>query len=161
MKVGLVTRTSTRCRAASTTKSGLVDMGRVLRHLSATVCLLAVLAGAAPVRADEPVVRAVVFYHPGCAHCQQVMSVDLPPLVAWVIGTRAAPGVARAARAALVAMTFAGSAFSIYLTFLEPFVIGATCAWCLTSAVLMTVLLVAAVPSMPGPRTPVPSATAR
>ncbi|MEM7495081.1 MAG: vitamin K epoxide reductase family protein [Myxococcota bacterium] len=31
-----------------------------------------------------------------------------------------------------------GTAFSMYLTFLEPFVIGATCAWCLTSAVIMT-----------------------
>jgi uncharacterized membrane protein len=27
------------------------------------------------------------------------------------------------------------------LTFLDPFVIGATCAWCLTSAVLITALL--------------------
>ncbi|OPZ60099.1 MAG: Vitamin K epoxide reductase family protein [Deltaproteobacteria bacterium ADurb.Bin510] len=33
-----------------------------------------------------------------------------------------------------------GLGFSIYLTFLEPFVIGATCAWCLTSAVIMAVL---------------------
>jgi len=33
-----------------------------------------------------------------------------------------------------------GTTFSIYLTFLEPFVIGATCAWCLTSAVVMTLL---------------------
>jgi uncharacterized membrane protein/thiol-disulfide isomerase/thioredoxin len=31
-----------------------------------------------------------------------------------------------------------GTLFSIYLTFLEPFVIGATCSWCLTSAVLIT-----------------------
>jgi uncharacterized membrane protein len=31
-----------------------------------------------------------------------------------------------------------GLLFSIYLTFLEPFVIGATCAWCLSSAVIMT-----------------------
>jgi uncharacterized membrane protein len=38
-------------------------------------------------------------------------------------------------------MTVVGTLFSIYLTFLEPFVIGATCAWCLTSAVLMTVLM--------------------
>lgn len=30
-----------------------------------------------------------------------------------------------------------GLVFSIYLTFLEPFVIGATCAWCLTSAICM------------------------
>jgi uncharacterized membrane protein len=33
-----------------------------------------------------------------------------------------------------------GILFSIYLTFLEPFVIGATCAWCLTSAVVITLL---------------------
>ncbi len=34
-----------------------------------------------------------------------------------------------------------GALFSIYLTFLEPFVIGATCAWCLTSAIVMNLLL--------------------
>jgi uncharacterized membrane protein len=38
-------------------------------------------------------------------------------------------------------MTLFGTLFSIYLTFLEPFVIGATCAWCLASAVIMTALL--------------------
>lgn len=38
-------------------------------------------------------------------------------------------------------MALLGTIFSIYLTFLEPFVIGATCAWCLTSAVIMGVLL--------------------
>jgi uncharacterized membrane protein len=37
-----------------------------------------------------------------------------------------------------------GTAFSIYLTFLEPFVIGATCAWCITSSILMTVILLSA-----------------
>jgi uncharacterized membrane protein len=39
-----------------------------------------------------------------------------------------------------------GTLFSVYLTFLEPFVIGATCAWCLTSAVVMTLLLWATAP---------------
>jgi uncharacterized membrane protein len=34
-----------------------------------------------------------------------------------------------------------GVLFSTYLTFLEPFVIGATCMWCITSAVLMILLL--------------------
>lgn len=34
-----------------------------------------------------------------------------------------------------------GALFSIYLTFLEPFVIGATCLWCLSSAVIMLFLL--------------------
>lgn len=64
------------------------------------------------------------------------------------VGIGAAWGVARyanglwanLAKLALVGMAWFGLAFSIYLTFLEPFIIGATCAWCLTSAVLMTVL---------------------
>lgn len=39
------------------------------------------------------------------------------------------------------AVAAGGTLFSIYLTFLEPFVIGATCIWCLTSAVAITGLL--------------------
>lgn len=42
---------------------------------------------------------------------------------------------------ALFALAVVGTLFSVYLTFLEPFVLGATCAWCLTSAVLQTLLL--------------------
>jgi uncharacterized membrane protein/glutaredoxin len=42
---------------------------------------------------------------------------------------------------ALLGMTSFGVLFSIYLTYLEPFVIGAVCAWCLTSAVIMTALM--------------------
>jgi uncharacterized membrane protein len=38
----------------------------------------------------------------------------------------------------LLALTTFGILFSIYLTFLEPFVIGAVCTWCLISAVIMT-----------------------
>ncbi len=34
-----------------------------------------------------------------------------------------------------------GVVFSTYLTFLEPFVIGATCLWCLMSAIIMLLLL--------------------
>ena len=36
-----------------------------------------------------------------------------------------------------------GVFFSIYLTFLEPFVIGATCAWCITSVIVITLLFLA------------------
>ncbi len=50
------------------------------------------------------------------------------------------------ARLALLAGAIGGVAFSIYLTFLEPFVIGATCVWCLTSAVVITVLMLLATP---------------
>lgn len=46
---------------------------------------------------------------------------------------------------ALLALTALGVLFSIYLTYLEPFVIGAVCAWCLTSAVVMTLLLLVSV----------------
>jgi uncharacterized membrane protein len=41
----------------------------------------------------------------------------------------------------MFAMCLFGAFFSIYLTYLEPFVIGAVCSWCLTSAVIITVLL--------------------
>jgi uncharacterized membrane protein len=43
-------------------------------------------------------------------------------------------------------MALGATGFSIYLTFLEPFVIGASCAWCLTSAVATTLILLAATP---------------
>jgi uncharacterized membrane protein/glutaredoxin len=73
-------------------------------------------------------------------------------LGAWTLGTRGAPGIARAGRIMLLAMLFAGTGFSIYLTFLEPFVIGATCAWCVTSAILMTASLAVAVRVIPARR---------
>ena len=41
----------------------------------------------------------------------------------------------------LPVLALIGVLVSIYLTFLEPFVIGATCLWCLTSAIIMTGLL--------------------
>lgn len=37
--------------------------------------------------------------------------------------------------------TLTGVLFSAYLTFLEPFIIGAVCAWCLLSAIILTLLL--------------------
>lgn len=40
---------------------------------------------------------------------------------------------------ALLAMSAFGVLFSIYLIYLEPFVIGAACDWCLMSAVVMSV----------------------
>ena len=39
-------------------------------------------------------------------------------------------------------MTLFGVLFSIYLTYLELFVIHAICSWCLSSAVIITVLFV-------------------
>ncbi|CAG0932617.1 hypothetical protein TFLX_02683 [Thermoflexales bacterium] len=62
-------------------------------------------------------------------------------IIAWGIERRGPVPLKRLAALALVLMTLGGMLFSIYLTFLEPFVIGATCAWCLTSAILMTALV--------------------
>jgi uncharacterized membrane protein len=41
----------------------------------------------------------------------------------------------------LLGLTVAGLLFSIYLTWLELFIIQAICAWCVSSAVITTLLL--------------------
>jgi uncharacterized membrane protein len=69
-------------------------------------------------------------------------------LASWAAGRLGEPRLAEPARVALVVATMGGTAFSIYLTFLEPFVIGATCAWCLTSAAIVTLLMLIAVRTM-------------
>jgi uncharacterized membrane protein len=71
-------------------------------------------------------------------------------LIVWGMAFFGRGPLAGLAWPALLAITAFGTLFSIYLTFLEPFVIGATCAWCLTSAVLMTALL--ALTATPGKR---------
>jgi uncharacterized membrane protein len=63
---------------------------------------------------------------------------------AWALGRRGPTNQRRMATLSLWAAALAGTAFSAYLTFLEPFVIGASCAWCLTSAALTAVILMAA-----------------
>jgi len=62
-------------------------------------------------------------------------------LAAWAWGRFGRGRLAEWAPLALFGMALFGTLFSIYLTFLEPFVVGATCAWCLTSAVTMTLVL--------------------
>jgi len=61
-------------------------------------------------------------------------------LILWLLETLEIPIWQKRIKAALWVIALFGTLFSIYLTFLEPFVIGATCMWCLTSAVIMTFL---------------------
>jgi uncharacterized membrane protein len=61
-------------------------------------------------------------------------------LVTWFLSRRPSP-MSDYAVMALFGMALFGTGFSIYLTFLEPFVIGATCMWCLSSAIILTVIL--------------------
>ena len=44
-------------------------------------------------------------------------------------------------RVAMFGVALAGTLYSAYLTYLELFVIGAVCPWCVTSAVLMVAIL--------------------
>jgi uncharacterized membrane protein len=62
-------------------------------------------------------------------------------VAAWLVARTDDNPLSDPARIALFAGTLGGVALSAYLTFLEPFVIGATCAWCLTSAIVITVLM--------------------
>jgi uncharacterized membrane protein len=63
----------------------------------------------------------------------------------WLAARLRSDNVADWAKLSLLAAALGGTLFSIYLTFLEPFVIGATCMWCLTSAVAVTVIMLLAV----------------
>lgn len=63
-------------------------------------------------------------------------------LGAWLTARLAAPRTAALATLFCFLLGLSGTLFSAYLTFLEPFVIGATCAWCLASALCMTLMLI-------------------
>jgi uncharacterized membrane protein len=71
-------------------------------------------------------------------------------LAAWLAAAHRDERVAAPAQAALLAMALFGVAFSAYLTFLELFVIGAMCEWCVANAVAMS--LIAALQLGPGKR---------
>jgi uncharacterized membrane protein/thiol-disulfide isomerase/thioredoxin len=66
-------------------------------------------------------------------------------VVAWVLGRRSAGLVGVYAPVLLLAMALFGVLFSLYLTYIELFVILAVCIWCLISAVLMALILILAV----------------
>ncbi len=61
-------------------------------------------------------------------------------LAAWLLQYYGPAKWKNLAALAIWGMAWFGIVFSIYLTFLEPFVIGATCAWCITSAIVMTLI---------------------
>lgn len=69
-------------------------------------------------------------------------------LAAWVIQRRQTGGSRDVIRMSIFGVAFAGTLFSLYLTYLEPFVIQAVCAWCLTSAAIITVLMLFSVTPM-------------
>lgn len=62
-------------------------------------------------------------------------------IIGWFVSTVARGRLGQLGAAAVFIVAFGGTLFSVYLTFLEPFVIGATCIWCLTSALCIAGLL--------------------
>jgi uncharacterized membrane protein len=62
-------------------------------------------------------------------------------IITWLVGRFGKGRITLLASLGILGMTLIGTLFSMYLTFLEPFVIGAVCLWCLSSAVVITVLL--------------------
>ena len=66
-------------------------------------------------------------------------------LGAW-LARRFLPRLEKSAALAFWGMAVFAVAFSMYLTYLEPFIIKAVCAWCLTSSVIVTLLLLLGTP---------------
>ncbi len=62
-------------------------------------------------------------------------------LVVWFYGRFRSDRLSEYAPLAIFGMTFFGTLYSLYLTFLEVFVIKAVCIWCLSSAVIITLLM--------------------
>ena len=67
-------------------------------------------------------------------------------LLAWTLGRWGKDPYRSWGNMAAFLFSVFGTLFSIYLTFLEPFVIGATCMWCITSAITMTLLMLNTTP---------------
>ena len=68
-------------------------------------------------------------------------------IAAWLLAQFGPEALKKWAGLAIWGFCVFGVLFSAYLTFLEPFVIGATCMWCITSAVLMILLLWVSTPA--------------
>lgn len=62
-------------------------------------------------------------------------------LAAWAVESRATGRVAAVAGLTGFGIALFGTIFSLYLTFLEAFIIRAVCLWCLASAVTITLIL--------------------
>jgi uncharacterized membrane protein len=64
-------------------------------------------------------------------------------LAAWFWGRFRSDGLSKWSAPAVFGMAVFGTLFSIYLTYLELFVIFAVCIWCISSAVIITLIMLA------------------
>ncbi len=68
-------------------------------------------------------------------------------LVSWLVQQYGPTSLNKASILGIWGVCIFGVLFSIYLTFLEPFVIGTTCMWCIMSAIFMMLLLLNSTPA--------------
>src|SRR4029079_7710676 len=102
----------------------------------------------------------------GCERVQASSYSEIGPIPVALLGligyvwSRASLSVhGDVGRALTFMLTLSGFAFSVYLTYLEVFVIDALCQWCLGSAVVMTLLFIASLVRLlrlAGPGQPAP-----
>jgi uncharacterized membrane protein len=69
-------------------------------------------------------------------------------IISWLWRRYRTDSFAKIAGPAIFGMALFGTLFSIYLTYLEIFVIHAACIWCLASAVIMTILMLLSLPPL-------------
>jgi uncharacterized membrane protein len=67
-------------------------------------------------------------------------------IITWLWRRFRSDALSRIAGPAMFGMALFGTLFSIYLTYLELFVIHAVCIWCLSSAVIITILMLLNLP---------------
>ena len=67
-------------------------------------------------------------------------------LAAWVWQRLSANGLVDFVPISILGMAAFGTLFSVYLTYLEIFVIKAVCIWCLSSALIITLIMLAGLP---------------
>jgi uncharacterized membrane protein len=67
-------------------------------------------------------------------------------LITWLWRRFRADSLSKIAGPVMYAMALFGTLFSIYLTYLELFVIHAVCIWCLSSAAIITALMLLSLP---------------
>lgn len=68
-------------------------------------------------------------------------------LIGWLVQQYGPVSLKKTSSLGIWGFCIFGVLFSIYLTFLEPFVIGATCMWCIMSAIFMMLLLLNSTPA--------------
>jgi uncharacterized membrane protein len=69
-------------------------------------------------------------------------------LGAWLLQNFRMGAIAKTAGPIMFGMALFGTLFSIYLTYLEIFIIHAVCIWCLSSAVIITALMLLNLPPL-------------